>query len=39
MVTNPGTDWKVLRPEVLTRAEAEQVVNRFFGRQAEPDGV
>ena len=33
----PDAVWQVLRPEVLSRAEAEQVVNRFFGKQAEPD--
>ena len=32
MATGPDTVWHVLRPEVLNRAEAEQVVNRFFGR-------
>lgn len=36
MTTGPEAVWRVLGPEVLSRAEAEQVVNRFFGRQAEP---
>lgn len=34
MVTGPDAVWKVLRPEVLSRAEAEQLVNRFFGKKA-----
>ena len=33
MTTGPDAVWQVLRPEVLSRAEAEQVVNRFFGKQ------
>lgn len=32
MTTGPDTVWHVLRPEVLSRLEAEQVVKRFFGR-------
>ncbi len=32
MTTGPHAVWKVLRPEVLSRAEAERVVNRFFGK-------
>jgi hypothetical protein len=32
LTSGPETVWHVLKPEVLTRAEAEQVVNRFFGR-------
>ena len=32
MTTGPDAVWKVLRPEVLSRAEAEQVVKRFFGK-------
>ncbi len=36
MTTGPDTVWQVLRPEVLSREEAEQVVNRFFGKQAGP---
>lgn len=34
LTTGPDGVWQVLRPEVLSRAEAEQVVNRFFGKQA-----
>jgi hypothetical protein len=34
--TGPDAVWHVLRPEVLSRAEAEQVVNRFFGKGAGP---
>jgi len=33
MTTRPDTVWKVLRPEALSQAEAEQLVNRFFGKQ------
>jgi hypothetical protein len=32
MTTGPDAVWRVLRPAVLSRREAEQVVNRFFGR-------
>jgi hypothetical protein len=32
MTTGPDDVWRVLRPEVLSRDEAEQVVNRFFGK-------
>jgi len=39
MTTGPKDVWHVLRPEVLSRAETEQVVNRFFGKQAEPGGA
>ncbi len=35
MITGPEAVWQVLRPEVLSRAEAGLVVNRFFGKQAE----
>jgi hypothetical protein len=35
MTTGPDAVWQVLRPHMLNRAEAEQVVNRFFGKQAE----
>jgi hypothetical protein len=35
MTTGPDAVWRVLRPEVLSREEAEQVVNRFFGKSAE----
>jgi len=31
LTTGPDAVWHVLKPEVLSRAEAEQVVNRFFG--------
>jgi hypothetical protein len=34
MTTGPKGVWNVLRPEILSRAEAEQLVNRFFGKQA-----
>jgi len=34
MTTGPDAVWQVLRPQVVSQAEAEQVVNRFFGRQA-----
>jgi hypothetical protein len=34
LATGPDDVWRVLRPEVLSRAEAEQVVNRFFGPSA-----
>ena len=34
MNTGPDTVWQILQPEVLSRIEAEQVVNRFFGRHA-----
>jgi hypothetical protein len=36
LTTGPDAVWHVLKPEVLSRAEAEQVVNRFFGKSAEP---
>jgi hypothetical protein len=39
MTTGPDAVWRVLRPEVLTRAEAEQVVNRFFGKPAGPSAA
>jgi hypothetical protein len=32
MTTGPDAVWHVLRPDVLTREEAEKVVNRFFGK-------
>jgi hypothetical protein len=35
MTTGPDTVWHVLRPQVLSRDEAEQIVNRFFGKNAE----
>ncbi len=34
LTTGPDDVWKVLRTEVLDRGEAEQVVSRFFGKQA-----
>jgi hypothetical protein len=36
LTTSPETVWHVLRPEVLSRLEAEQVVNRFYGKSAGP---
>ncbi len=33
MTTGPDDVWKVLRPEVLTKTQAEKLVNRFFGKQ------
>lgn len=39
MTTGPAAVWKVLRPKVLSRAEAEQVVQRFFGKQFRPDAA
>jgi hypothetical protein len=35
MTTGPDAVWHVLRPELLSRQEAEQVVRRFFGKSAE----
>ncbi len=32
LTTGPDAVWKVLRPELLSQVEAEQVVNRFFGK-------
>ena len=32
LTTTPDNVWHVLRPAVLTRAEAEQVVHRFYGK-------
>ena len=32
LTTGPDSVWRVLRPDVLGRAEAEQVVDRFFGK-------
>src|SRR5262245_28752677 len=34
LTTSPDAVWHVLRLEVLSRAESEQVVNRFFGKPA-----
>jgi hypothetical protein len=36
MATGPGTVWHVLRPEVLSREEADEVVKRFFGMKTHP---
>jgi hypothetical protein len=35
LTTGPDTVWHVLRPEALSREEAERIVNRFFGKSAE----
>jgi hypothetical protein len=35
LTTSPDAVWRVLKPAVLTRSEAEQVVQRFFGQSAE----
>ncbi len=35
LTTGPDAVWHVLRPEVLSRDEAEQIVNRFFGRSVQ----
>lgn len=32
LTSGPDAVWHVLKPEVISRAEAEQIVNRFFGR-------
>jgi hypothetical protein len=32
LTTTPDTVWYVLKPTVLGRGEAEQVVNRFYGK-------
>lgn len=34
MTTGPDAVWHVLRPDVLSQAEARQVVDRFFGKAA-----
>lgn len=34
MNASPETIWRVFKAEVLSRPEAEQVVNRFYGKQA-----
>jgi hypothetical protein len=39
MINGPDAVWQVLQTQVLSRAEAEQVVNRFFGKQAEQDAA
>src|SRR5262245_36599983 len=33
LTTSPDTVWHVLRPEALTRAEAQQVIDRFYGKK------
>jgi hypothetical protein len=33
LTTSPDTVWNVLRPEVLSRSEAERVVNQFYGKR------
>jgi len=35
LTSGPAGVWNVLQPEVLSRAEAEQVVDRFFGKSAD----
>ena len=32
LISGPEAVWHVFRPEALSRAEAERVVNRFFGK-------
>jgi hypothetical protein len=34
LTTTPESVWHVLKPAVLSRAEAEQVVRRFYGKSA-----
>jgi hypothetical protein len=34
LTSGPDAVWHVLRPEALSLAEAEQIVNRFFGKSA-----
>ncbi len=34
MTTSPDSVWDILRPQVLDRADAEEIVNRFYGRDA-----
>jgi hypothetical protein len=36
LTSGPDAVWHVLKLEVLSRVEAAQVVNRFFGKSAEP---
>ncbi len=36
MNASPDTIWRVYKAEALSRAEAEAVINRFYGKQAEP---
>lgn len=35
LTSGPDAVWHVLKPEVISRAEAEQIVNRFFGKRAD----
>jgi len=35
LTSGPAGVWHVLRQEVLSRAEAEQIVDRFFGKSAD----
>jgi hypothetical protein len=34
MTTGPDSVWKVLRPQDLTREEAQQIVDRFYGKKS-----
>jgi len=36
MTSGPDVVWHVLKPNVLSRAEAQEVVNRFFGKSDDP---
>jgi hypothetical protein len=36
LTSGPESVWHVLRPEVLSRVDAEQLVNRFFGKNTGP---
>jgi len=36
LTSGPDAVWHVLKPEALSHAEAEQVVNRFFGKSGKP---
>jgi hypothetical protein len=38
LTSGPDVVWHVLKPNVLSRAEAQQVVNRFFGKGDDPGG-
>ena len=33
VTTGPDAVWRVLQTNVLNRADAEKVINRFFGKQ------
>jgi hypothetical protein len=39
MNASPDTIWRVFKVEVLSRSEAESVIARFYGQQAEPGAV